>query len=468
MTQVLGDLTEGSLQTLRQSFAGPLITPADDAYEQARSVWNGVIDKRPGLIAQCLSVDDVVAAVNLARDSGVIFAVRGGGHSWAGSSTCEGGLVIDLSRMRSLQVEPTRRVAVAQGGVTWGELDAATQAHGLAVTGGHVTHTGIGGLTTGGGIGHLMRKLGLASDNLLAAEVVLADGRVVRASATENEDLFWGIRGGGGNFGVVTSFEFQLHELAGPILAGLAFYDARQGRDLIRLYRDWADTLPDDITTILGYMCAPPFPFVPPEMVGQPGYAVIVVCQGPIAAAEEAIRPVREFGPPLFEMIAPLPYVDVQQFFDAALPPGTRSYVKNSDRMEYTDACIDTIVESCARMRPGRSQALFFQLGGAVGRLPEDATAFANRSARYMDGFVAIWDDDEEPDELIAWSRQSHEAMKPHSRETFYPNFTAEDEPPDMVARAYGPAKYARLAAIKARYDPQNLFRLNQNIRPAG
>jgi hypothetical protein len=468
MAQAVGDPKEDTAQALRMAFGGALISAADPGYDEARKVWNGAIDRRPTLIARCASTKDVVAVVDAVRGSGLPLAVRGGGHSWAGNSMCDGGVVLDLSPMRRIEVDPARRTVVAQGGATWGELDAATQAHGLAVTGGHVTHTGIGGLTTGGGIGHLMRKLGLASDNMLSAEVVLADGRVVRASDTENEDLFWGIRGGGGNLGVVTSFEFRLHEVAGPLLAGLAFYDARQGRQLIELYREWAATLPDEITTILSYLCAPPFPFVPPNLVGQPGYAIVLVCQGPIAAAEEAIRPVREFGPPLFEMIAPLPYVDVQQFFDPALPPGTKAYVKGGDFMEFTDACVDTIVDSCARMKPGRSQAHFFQLGGAVGRVPEDATAFASRSARYMSGFIGIWDDDDERDELIAWSRRCWEGMRPHSRTSAYLNFTSDDEPPDAVAQAYGPVKYARLQALKATYDPENLFRLNQNVRPAG
>jgi FAD/FMN-containing dehydrogenase len=466
MAQVLGGLSDSSIRSLRAGFRGALIAPGDAEYEEARRVWNGAIDRRPGLIARCSCTADVVAAVSLARDHHVTFAVRGGGHSFPGNSVCDGGLVIDLGGMRRIDVDPAARTATAEGGVTWGELDAATQAHGLAVTGGHVTHTGIAGLTTGGGIGHLMRKLGLASDNLLSAEVVLAGGRVVRAAEEENGDLFWAIRGGGGNFGVVTRFEYRLHELAGPLLAALVFYDARQARELIELYRDWADTLPDEITTILTYMCAPPFPFVPPEVVGQPGYAILAICQGSHQAAEEALRPIREFGPPLFEMVAPMPYVQVQQLFDPALPPGTNGYLKSDDRAAYTDACIDTILEQCSRMRPGRSQVLFFQLGGAVGRLPENATAFANRSARYMDAYIAIWDDEAERDELVAWSRGFFEAMRPHCRGTFNPNFTADDEAPDVVARAYGPDKYARLQAVKARYDPENLFRLNQNITP--
>lgn len=466
MAQVAGGLSESSLRSLRERFKGSLIVPGDAWYEEARKVWNGAIDRRPGLIARCTCVEDVVVAVNFARDNGAVVAVRGGGHSFSGSSTCDEGLVIDLGGMKRIDVDPASRTATAEGGVTWGELDAATQAHGLAVTGGHVTHTGIAGLTTGSGIGHLMRKLGLTSDNLLAADVVLADGRVVRADATDNDDLFWGIRGGGGNFGIVTSFEYRLHELPGPLLAGLAFYNSRQGTELIRLYRDWADTLPDDITTILGYLCAPSFPFVPTEVVGQPGYAIVVVCQGSIQAAEKAIAPVRQFGPPLFEMIAPMPYVDVQQLFDPALPRGTRGYLKTADRTGYSDACIETIVENCARMKPGRSQVFLMQLGGAVGRLAEDATAFANRAAKYMDAYVAIWDDESERDELIAWSRRFWEAMKPHCTGSFNPNFSADDELPDAVAQAYGRAKYARLQALKAKYDPQNLFRLNQNIQP--
>jgi FAD/FMN-containing dehydrogenase len=467
MAQVLGGLSASSIQALRETFKGTLIRPDDDQYEQARKVWNGAIDKRPSLIARCRTNEDVVAAVNFARDNDVLFAVRGGGHSFPGISTCDDGLVIDLAGMKQVEVDPGARTVTAQGGVTWGEFDAATQAYGLAVTGGHVTHTGIAGLTTGSGIGHLMRNLGLTSDNLLSAEVVLADGRVVTASESENSDLFWGIRGGGGNFGVVTSFTYRLHELPGPVLAGLVFYDARQGPEFLRFYREWADTLPDEITTIAAHLCAPPFPFVPPEVLGQPGYAVVMVCQGSIEAAGKTIQPAREFGPPLFEMVAPMPYVAVQQLFDPALPPGTKAYLKTNDRMAYTDACIETIVENCARMKPGHSQVLLFQLGGALTRLPDDATAYANRSAKYMDAYIAIWEDDAEKDEVIAWSRRFHEEMKPHSRGSFNPSFAGDDEPPDIVAQAYGPEKYARLQALKTKYDPQNLFRLNQNIKPA-
>jgi hypothetical protein len=467
MAQVVGGLTKSAIEALRGRFRGDLISPGDEGYEAARTVWNGAIDKRPALIARCTCTDDVVAVLDLVRESGVAFAVRGGGHSFAGNSTCDDGVILDLGGMRAIEVDPAKRTATAEGGVTWGEFDAATQAHGLAVTGGHVTHTGIGGLTTGSGIGHLMRRLGLTSDNLLAAEVVLADGRVVRASPTENDDLFWGIRGGGSNFGVVTRFEYRLHELAGPLLAGLVFYDAAQGRELIRLYRQWANTLPDDITTILGYLCAPPFPFVPPDVVGRPGFAIVLVCQGSHEAAEQAIKPVREFGPPLFEIVAPMPYVAVQQLFDPALPPGTKAYLKSHDRTEYSDACIETIVENCARMKPGHSQVLMFQMGGQVGRLPDDATAFANRSTNFMDGYIAIWEDDAEKAEVMAWSRRFWEEMKPHSRGSFNPNFSGDDEPPDRVALAYGAAKYARLGALKRKYDPENLFRLNQNITPA-
>ena len=466
MTQVVGGIGEAALQRLSEGFSGELIRPGHARYEEARRVWNGAIDKSPALIARCASTRDVVAAVDIARETGITLAIRGGGHSVAGLSTCDDGLVIDLSGMKRIEVDPERRVARAQGGVLWGELDAATQAHGLAVTGGHVSHTGIGGLTTGGGIGHLMRKLGLASDNVISAEVVLADGRVVRAGADEHADLFWAIRGGGGNFGVVTDFEFQLHELAGPVLGGLVFYDARQGRELIRLYREWVDTLPDDIAVILAYLCAPPFPFVPPEVVGQPGYAIVLVGQGPIDAAQRAVQPIREFGPPLFELVQPMSYVDAQQLLDPAWAPGTRCYWKTGDRNGYSDACIETILQNCARMKPGGSAVVMIQVGGAVGRLPEDATAFPSRSAQHMDVYAAVWQDEAEKDELIAWSRQYWAEMKPHCRPSFYPNVTSDEEPPDAVAQAYGPAKYARLQEIKAKYDPQNLFRLNQNIAP--
>ena len=450
---------------LRRALAGQVVAPEDADYDEARKVWNGDIDRKPAAIAKCVSVADVQAALGFAKNAGLTVAVRSGGHSFPGHSVADGALVIDLRQINQVSVDPGAKRATVGGGAVWSEVDAATAPHGLAVTGGHVSHTGVAALTLGGGLGHLMRALGLASDNLVSAEVVTADGRVLNASETENPDLFWAIRGGGGNFGIATRLEFQLHPMPPTVFGGLIFYRPEDGPDLMRRYNGICKSMPDEVNTILAYLHAPPFPFVPEQYHFKPGYAVVAVCLDQ-SIGEKVLGPLREFGPPLFEMLAPLPYqTAIQTLFDPALPPGTKAYINGHYFGELTDDLIAAIHTHTAQMPPGHSQMLFLQLGGAMGRVPEDKTAFGGRGASFLSMFVGIWEETGDRAPTVAWARGFTEATEPLSQGSTYINL-ADTQSEDRVIRGYGRAKYEKLARIKARYDPENIFRLNQNIKP--
>ncbi len=443
-----------------------LLAPGDTGYDEARKVWNGAIDRRPALIARCRGAGDVVAALRLARERDLPVAVRGGGHGVAGLAVCDDGLVIDLSPMRAVEVDPARRSARAGAGVLWGELDAATQAHGLATVGGIVTHTGIAGLTLGGGIGWLMRRHGATVDNLLAAEVVTADGEVVRAAEDESPELLWGLRGGGGNFGVVTSFEYRLHEVGPTVLAGPIYYDLEDAPEVLRFYRDYIAEAPDELTTIVNLRHAPPLAFLPVEVHGRPVVAVIACHAGSPSDGEEALAPLRRFGSPLFDAVAPRRYVDVQQLFDASVPHGWHYYWKSWELPPLSDEAIDTLVEQAARITNPRSYIIVFHLGGAVARVGEQDTAYAQRDAAHNVNINAVsLADDPEPERHVAWAREAFAALEPFGTGRTYVNFLA-DEGQDRVRAAYGEEKYRRLVALKRVYDPDNVFRLNQNVDP--
>ena len=450
---------------LRRAMRGTVVTPADAAYDEHRKVWNGDIDRRPALIARCTSTADVKAALAFARRNGYPIAVRSGGHSFPGHSVVDDGVVIDLRQMNAVTVDPAARRAVVEGGAVWSEVDAATVPHRLAVTGGHVSHTGVAGLTLGGGIGHLMRSLGLTADSLLSAEIVTVDGRELTASPNENADLFWAIRGGGGNFGIATRFEFALHPLEDPLFAGMLFYAPAAGPELMSLYNAFCKRCPDEVGTILAYLHAPPLPFVPEAVRLTPGYALVAVATDR-AVGERALRPLREFGPPLFEMLGPMPYQAVNTLFDAGNPPGTKGYVKSHYFGEYSDEVISAIHANTARMPAGLSQMLNVQLGGAVARVPEDATAFGGRSAGFLGMFFGVWEDAGQREACVSWSRGFADSLAPFALGGTYVNLT-DDETEERIARSYGRDKLARLARIKAKYDPDNVFRLNHNIRPA-
>lgn len=455
-----------ALRQLRARFRGPLIQPGDDGYDAARAVWNGMIDRRPALIARCTGVADVMEAVRFARERELLVAVRGGGHNVAGTAVCDGGLVIDLSPMKGIRVDPVGRRAWAQPGVLWGELDRETQAFQLATTGGIVTHTGIAGLTLGGGLGWLMRKHGLTVDNLAAAEVVTAEGELLRASAEERADLFWGLRGGGGNFGIVTGFEYRLHPLGPLVLAGPVFYPLERADAVLRAYRDAVRDAPDDLATIVVLRRAPRAPFLPDWLHGRPVVMVAVCYAGPLATGEDVVRPLRSLGDPLLDLVGPKPYTAHQSMFDVSVPHGWCYYWKSWDLEELSDAAIGILVEGTRALTSPLSYTIIFQLGGAVSRVPEAAMAYSHRHLNFSVNINAVWQaGDPAPERHIQWARDLYAALEPLAPGGVYVNFLG-DEGAARVRAAYGPEKYARLAALKARYDPTNFFRLNQNIPP--
>jgi len=456
--------SETAIEKLRESMRGEVITPGHETYNEARKIWNGDVDRSPAVIVRCENVEDVKTALAIGRASGLPIAVKCGGHSVPGHSIADGALMIDLRRMNKVVVDAEARRATVQGGAIWSEVDAATQAHSLAVTGGEVSHTGVAGLTLGGGIGHVMRKFGLVVDNLLSAEIVTADGRVLRASPAENDDLFWAIRGGGGNFGIVTEFEFKLWPLGPLVLGGLAFWAPDKGPELMRHYREFCKDCPDEVRTELAYLHAPPFDFVPKDVQLKPGYA-FVVAGTDVAVAERAVKKMRSFGPPLFDIIGPMPYLGLQAMFDPALPPGTKSYLKGHYVNELSDDLIRELHDWTGKMPPGRSMVFVIQMGGAVARVPEDATAVGGRSAAFQTLFVGIWDDPSEKPTRVQWTRGIWDALVPFAHGAYVNLSDNQDEAALRIT--YGARKYARLQSIKAKYDPDNLFRLNQNIKPA-
>jgi FAD/FMN-containing dehydrogenase len=455
-----------AVEQFRSSLRGELLHAGDAGYDEARSIWNGMIDKRPALIARATGVADVIEAVNFARTNDLLVSVRGGGHNVAGLAVSDGGLMIDLSLMKGVRVDPGARTARAQPGATLGDLDRETQAFGLAVPAGIVSTTGIAGLTLGGGIGWLSRKHGLTSDNLLSADIVTADGRFLTASEEENADLFWGLRGGGGNFGIVTSFEYRAHALGPMVVAGLILYPMDKATEFLRFYRDFVAAAPEELTATPLLRLAPAAPFLAPEVHGAPVVGVAVLYAGPIEDGQRAVQPLKAFGAPLVDLISPKPFMALQTMFDAAAPHGNQYYLKTEYLPGLSDDAIETIAAYGATITSPLSLAAFFHLGGAVSRVAEQDTAFSHRDAAFAMNIQASWLDPQESDEHIRWTRDFWEAMQPFSTGGVYVNFLSEDEGEDRVRAAYGATKYERLVALKNKYDPTNLFRLNQNIKP--
>ena len=463
MGTILGDAT---VQELRESILGEVITPADPRYDETRAVWNAMIDRRPALIIRCAGVADVIAAVQFARSQELEIAVRGGGHSLPGFSTSDGGIVIDLSAMKGIRVDPDAERVVAQGGVTWRELDHETQAFGLALTGGLISSTGIAGFTLGGGIGWLMRKYGLTCDNLEAADLVTADGRLVRASEHENPELYWGLRGGGGNFGIVTSFEFRLHRVGPTVLAGPIFFPGEQATQILRGYREYTADLPDEMTTLVNLTTAPPAPFLPADVHGKKVVAVVGVYAGPPDEGRRIAEPLRHLGTPITDLLGPMPYTVMQSLLDGLFSAGARNYFKAGYLAGLSDEAIDTLVRFHGPSTSPSSEIHIQHLGGAVARVPDGATAFGGRGAPYLMNVVARWTDPGTDDAQIAWARDLYAAAEPFTTGGTYVNFLSEGD--DRVAAAYGPDKLERLARLKEVWDPTNAFRLNQNVKPAG
>lgn len=453
-----------SLGELREGFRGALVAVGDPGYDVHRKVWNGSIDRYPALIARCAGVADVIASVRFARRTGLEVAIRGGGHSFPGLSSCDGGMVIDLSCMKGVRVDPEARTARVQPGVLLGELDRETQAFGLAVPAGIVTHTGVAGLTLGGGIGWLQRKYGLTIDQLVSVDVITADGEFVKANEHENPDLFWGVRGGGGNFGIVTEFEFRLHPLGPVVVAGPIIWALEDSPRVMRFYRDWIEEVPDELTTIVVHRQAPALPAVPEELRFK--HVVMVGCcyAGPIEQAENVLRPLRTFASPLLDLCFPKPFVVHQAMFDPTFPHGRHYYFRSRDVASLTDEIIDIAVDHASRITSPHSGFPIFQLGGAVARVGDDETAFNGRAAGHTINLNGIAETGGDFDAQREWVRELSSALEPHET-SVYVNFLM-DEGQERIRDAYGAEKYERLRALKHTYDPDNLFHLNQNITP--
>ena len=458
-------LDEGTVSAFRARLRGELIRPGDGRYDEARKVWNGMIDRRPALIARCAGVADVIAAVNFAREQRLPVAIRGGSHNVTGNAVCDGGLVIDLSAMRGIRVDPEKRTARAEGGSTWGDLDHATHAFGLAAPGGIISTTGIAGLTLGGGIGHLTRKYGLSCDNLLSADMVLADGRFVTVSQKKNADLFWGIRGGGGNFGVVTSFEFRVHPVSN-VMAGPILYPVEKAREALRLYRDFMNKAPQDLNAFFAFMIVPPSPHFPTHLHNTTVCGVMSVYTGHPTKAGRLIAPLRKFGPPVVDFFGPMPYPAVQSMFDGLVPAGLQNYWKADFMDELSDEAIEAHVKHGPAIPTFNSVMHIYPVSGAANRVGKDDTAYFYRDAKYVHVIAAMYPNPDHTAKNVAWVRDYWSALHPHSSGGAYVNFLME-EGEDRVRATYG-GNYERLAALKRKYDPNNLFRLNQNVRPKG
>ena len=465
MTQAIAPvLGEATVQELRETVRGEILTSSDEGYADACRVWNGAHDgRRPALVARCTGAADVIAAVGFARSNHLPVAVRGGGHSVAGFSTCDGGLVIDLSPMNGVRVDPEARRATVGGGAVWADVDHETQAYGLATTGGLVSSTGIGGFTLGGGIGWLMRRHGLACDNLVAADVVTADGRLVHANDAENADLFWGLRGGGGNFGIVTQFEFELHAVGPMVYAGPIFYPADAARDLLHAFRNWARDAPDEITALVVLTTAPPLPVIPAEWHGEKVAAFIAVSAGSLETGESLVADFRAVAEPIADLLGPMPYQVIQTLIDPLWAKGINSYFKATNLSGLDGALIDRLTELHLAAPGPQCEIHVHQMGGEVARVTDDATAFAERSMPFVLNAATGWHDAEAGSSHREWARGVIAAAEDVSTGRAYINFLGDA---DAARSSYGDQTYTRLVALKNEHDPSNVFRLNQNIEP--
>ena len=460
------ELSDELIDGLRAEVRGDVLTAEDAAYDEVRRIWNGMHDRRPALIVRCTGTADVVAAVNFARDYGLLLSVRGGGHNVAGNSMVDGGLAIDLSPMKGILVDPARCLARVQPGATWGDLDRETQLHSLVTPGGQVSTTGVAGFTLSGGMGMTHRKFGLTCDNLASAQIVTADGNVITASEAEHPDLFWAIRGGGGNFGVVTSFEFRLHEFGPEAVTATTIYPATHGVDILRKWRAYTESAPDEVTSMAVLWSLPPLPNVPPELHGNPIIVIHAMYGGPVGDGQQVLQPLRELAEPILDMSAVAPYVQLQSSFDVFYPEGGLYYWKSLFLEELTDTLVERMI-SQLHDRPSLETNLFLRhLGGAMSRVPEDATPYANRSALYNMSIDGKWSDPAQSSENIDWVRNAWEQLSELSGGGVYLNFAGFGEDTDKLARAGFGGNYERLRTVKRQYDPMNLFRTNVNIKP--
>src|SRR5215475_10356083 len=454
----------GTVAALRGKVRGTVALPGEDGYDAARIIWNAMVDRRPGLVVRCLDTADVINAVKLARDENLLLAVRSGGHNIAGNAVCDGGLLLDLSLMKSIQVDPVSGTARVEPGATLADFDKEAQVFGLATPTGINSTTGVAGLTLGGGFGWTTRKFGLTVDNLLSADVVTAEGKLVRASDKENQDLFWALRGGGGNFGVVTSFEFKLHPLGPEVLSGLIVHPLDQAGELLPAYRRLTKEAPDELTVWTVMRKAPPLPFLPTEWHGKEVLVFAACYSGDMKQGEKAVRALRALGKPIVDVISPHPFTGWQAAFDPLLTPGARNYWKSHDFTDLSDAAIKVILDAAHTLPSPECEVFIAHVGGAMARIAPDATAWSNRDAHFIMNVHTRWRDRAQDSACVAWARRLFDAAAPFASGSVYVNFMPDDEK-DRVQKAYG-TDYRRLAEIKRRDDPDNLFRMNQNIQP--
>ncbi len=459
------NLQSGVVEEFKSAVRGEVLLPADPGYDDVRGIWNAMIDRRPAMIVRCSGVADVMRSVALARNLDLLLSIRGGGHNIAGNAVCDDGLMIDLSPMKSVRVDPETRRAYVEPGATLGDFDHEAQAFGLATPLGINSTTGVAGLTLGGGFGWLSRKYGMTVDGLISAELVTADAKRVRASADENPDLFWAIRGGGGNFGIVTLFEFQLHPLGPEVLSGLIVFPFEQAKAVLTKYREFADTMPDDLNVFVVLRQAPPLPFLPEDVHGKEVVVFALFYAGNIEEGKRAIEPLRSFGQPYGEHVGPMPYTAWQKAFDPLLAPGARNYWKSHNLVELSDGMIDTLIGHADRLPSPQCEIFIALIGGQASRVAADATAYAPRDTKFVFNVHGRWEKPEEDEKCIAWARELFNAVAPYATGSAYINFLTQEER-NRVAAAYGP-NYDRLVQVKNKYDPNNLFHLNQNIQPS-
>lgn len=457
-------LEQTKIDGFKNQFGGEVILPTDPSYNEVRQIWNAMIDRKPGIIARCTSTDDVVEAVNFARDNGLLVSVRGGGHNIAGNAMCDDGIVIDLSLLKQVTIDPDTQRATVEPGCTLGDVDAATQQHALALPVGINSTTGITGLTLGGGFGWLTRKYGMTVDSLLSANVVTADGRQLRASATENPDLFWGLRGGGGNFGIVTQFEFQLHPVGPDVLSGLMVFPFEQAKSIITQFATFTETAPDELSVWMVSRQAPPLPFLPEEVHGKEVVVLAICYVGDPSEGEKLIEPLRAFGDAHGEHIGVQPFAAWQQAFDPLLTPGARNYWKSHNFTHLSEGVIDAAIEYAGQLPSSQCEIFIASLGGAAARPAPESMAYSSRDANYVLNVHGRWDTEDEDERCIAWAREFFAKTKPYASGGAYINFLTHDES-DRTESAYGPT-FTRLQEIKRKFDPMNFFRMNQNIKP--
>lgn len=452
------------IEKLQRKVKGKIVLPADPNYDEIREIWNAMIDRRPAVIVQCAEDDDVPHAISFARESGLEISIRGAGHNIAGNALCNNGVMIDFSTMKNVRIDSEKRRAYVEPGATLGDFDMAVQSHGLATPVGINSTTGIAGLTLGGGFGWLTRKYGMSVDNLVSVDVVTADGKKMRASENENADLFWAIRGGGGNFGVVTQFEFKLHPVGPEILAGLLVFPFEQAKQVLTQYREFVESAPEELNVWVVLRQAPPLPFLPEDMHGKEVVVLPIFYAGDVARGKKLIEPLRRFGDLHGEHIGAQPYTEWQKAFDPLLTPGARNYWKSHNFTELSDGALDSMIEFTGKLPSPQCEIFIALIAGAANRVPADAMAYAHRDAKFVLNVHGRWDEAADDHRCIAWARAFFEASAPYASAGAYVNFMTEDES-DRVAAAYG-ANYARLVRIKKQYDPQNVFHLNQNIKP--